>query len=132
MTPTPPDKTPEITQDLTPPEDDMLCMNCQYGEWRHGKDGLACKNFDNGLTPPDKDELLQQKQSLNNKLTWIDSVISAYIDGRKDSMGLVLPEVKTQAYSALRVERANIFEQLRQVNSKYSKVRLEQALKEER
>lgn len=35
-------------QDFTPDEQDYLCVNCHYGEWRHNKD-FNCQQFDNGL-----------------------------------------------------------------------------------
>ena len=69
----------------------------------------------------DIEALRNEKQRLNNRLSWIDGVISTYVDGRRDEMGLVEDEVKTPTYSALKRERAIIFEELRQFNGKYAK-----------
>lgn len=67
------------------------------------------------------DKLKKQKQLLNGKLSWIDSVINEYISGRYDEMGLISDEVITPAFKALKLERATIFNDLRQFNAKYAK-----------
>lgn len=67
------------------------------------------------------DELKRQKELLNNKVNWLDEVIRTYIDGRRDGMGLVLPEVRTPTYTALKRERAMAFEELRRFNAEHAK-----------
>ena len=65
--------------------------------------------------------LKEQKQRLNNRLLWIDTCISSYIDGRYGEMGLIDDTVKTPAFAALKQERHDIFQELRDFNQKYAK-----------
>lgn len=67
MTPT--NNNDERLEDLTPPDDDMVCINCGFGEWRHGKNDHPCKDFSNGLTKASKvDEL----HAIIPKVRWGD------------------------------------------------------------
>lgn len=52
----------------------------------------------------DIQELIIEKQRLNSKLSWIDSVIREYIGGRVEEIGLISDDVKTPAFTALKNE----------------------------
>lgn len=69
----------------------------------------------------DVESLLKEQQRLNRQVEWLDNVIRTYIDSRKNEMGLVLDEVKTPAYVALKRERQQAWNQFREFNGKYAK-----------
>lgn len=65
--------------------------------------------------------LKAEKRRLNNKVNWAENLLNAYIDGRKDEMGLVLEEIKTPLYKAIQSEFDRAFNELREFNGKYAK-----------
>jgi hypothetical protein len=64
-------------------------------------------------------DLLQQQQQLQNNLDWANNLLKTYIDGRRDEMGLVIDEIKTPLYHAIKSEADKAFQDLRTFNGKH-------------
>ena len=70
----------------------------------------------------DIEALRREKQRLNNRLDWADGVLRAYMDGRCDEMGIILDEVNTPLYKAIKQEYEKAFQAVREFNGKYAKI----------
>ena len=69
----------------------------------------------------DIEALKAEKRRLSGKYDWAENLLRAYIDGRRDEMGIVLDEVKTPLYKAIKAEHDTAFNNLREFNGKYAK-----------